>query len=65
MIKADHGVHRRQQILRSQGPAFREKKVVNVLKPQAGGFTEHIQRIQQFLQIDQLYPPAAVLRIHD
>lgn len=65
MVQPYNGMHRRNQVLRTQSPALRENQVIDVLQADTKELPEYIERIQHFLQIDEPDIPATVLRIND
>src|SRR5882724_12788802 len=68
MVQPDHTMHEPETLRRTEGPALYQHLVIDVLQSQAGDFAEDIQRIEDFLQIDQadlprFTPRRPVLRI--
>ena len=62
VIQPDDRMHKHQALRRAQRPTLRQHQVVNVFQPNARDFLENIQRIEHFLQIDQLNIPRPPLR---
>jgi len=58
MVEPDHAMHELQTLRRAQGPALRQHLVIDVFQAQAGDLAEDVQRIEDFLQIDQADLPS-------
>jgi hypothetical protein len=63
--QANHQVHAGSELRRTEGPAFLEHQIVKVLHAQAGELAENVDRIQEFLQIDQPDIEEAALSFDD
>ena len=61
MQEANHGVHERNQLRGTHGPAAAQHDVVDVLKRDAGGFADDVDGIEQILNRDHVDVPGALL----
>ena len=64
MPQSNHELQHLHQLSAAQRPAAAQHPVVEVLDPYAGVFLEDIQRVEQFLQIDQANFPRTFLRLN-
>ena len=53
MVQPNHSVHELQPLRRAQRPALRQHFVVDIFQAHAGDFAKDVQRIQDFLKINQ------------
>jgi len=58
----DRSFEQDQELRRETGPAFAEDCIVGVLYAQAGGAANQVQRIEQFLNVEELDAPWMLLR---
>lgn len=65
VVEADQDVHCRGELRRAESPALFERRIVNVLQPQAGNFAEDIQRVEEFLQVHHADLPRTPLARND
>lgn len=65
MVHANHRVHESQTLRRAQSPALRQHFVINVLQAEVRDFAEHIQGIEEFLEIRQTDFPRPALLFDD
>src|SRR5271166_403143 len=61
MIDTQRSVHRGQHLGGSDGPAFFQQFVIDILHPDAGEFANDVERSENVLQVDQPDLPGAVL----
>ncbi len=61
VVQADNPVNDFEYLCSAEGPAFGEHAVVEILQPYSGDFTENIERIEQFLKVDQAHLPGTIL----
>ena len=57
-------MHPRGQLRRPERPAFLQHGVVEVFQAQAGDFAEHVERVQQFLQVHHADFARPLLLLH-
>src|SRR3979411_71128 len=57
MIDPDRSLQNNKQLWRNARPAFAEEQVVSVLNPYPGRATNHIQGIEQFLNVQKFTVP--------
>ena len=65
MMQLDGALKKSQQGRGEPGPALLQDQVVSILNAQAGSAVDKIDRIQQFLQVQELYVPGMILLFED
>ena len=65
MVEPDGELQHAHDLRAAQRPAAPEHQVVNVLHAHAGERTNEVQRVQMFLQIEEMNVPGAILGIND
>ena len=65
MIDADDLVHAPGELGRPKRPAFFETEVINVFQPDRSEFAKNVERIEQFLEIDETNFPRPLLVFND
>jgi hypothetical protein len=61
MVKTDGPLEKDQELRCKARPAFAENQVVGVLNSQARGATNHIEGIEQFLNVEEADVPGMFL----
>ena len=65
MQQSNHTVHEHQPLRRAESPAFGQHQVVDVFQTDAGHLPKDVERVEDFLQIDQTHGPRSVLVFDD
>ena len=65
LVQPDSALQKHQKLRRQARPAFSQQQVVAILQPVSGGPMNHINRIQQFLQIQKANIPRILLLLED
>jgi len=65
VIQPDDTVHTTHELGGPERPAFAQHQVVEILQPHARDLAENVERIEQFLQIDETHLPRPLLRLDD
>ena len=65
VVHADEAVHKYRHLGRTEGPAFLQHDVVDILHPDACVFAKNVERIEDFLEIYQADFPGPPLLFND
>ncbi len=61
MVGTDRALKNEQELRREAGPAFAEDQIIGVLNAQAGGATNQVEGIEQFLNVEKADIPGTLL----